>query len=201
MNKERLLMMKNLMDEIQEDKDKLGKFDLCNWIKVDDKDSQAYIDGLKETTPSCGFSACACGWAGVTKEFNDLGLWSKAGYLLYTDAPAEVINSAVEVGIDRFGKPYFSMDNHKIIAGGYYLETDFPASSEFFGLDCYVSEYLFDPDTYGEHLDEDGDENFTKSTFLDYTFPEELVIGEEEEPLPKHVSYRIGLLLGDTTQN
>ena len=64
MNIKRLNMMKALMEQIQEDKDSLAKFDLTSWIDVEDKDLKAYVAGLKETTPSCGFTACACGWAG-----------------------------------------------------------------------------------------------------------------------------------------
>lgn len=137
MHIENLKLMKTMLEEIQEGLPNGVTFDLNVFVRSDDG---APVGDWKN--PSCGFSACALGFASVDSRFRELGLRPNTHddgvYLL--DANGE------DLGLDGF-----------------------KAAEELFESDYDTCCYLFDPehywyvaDEYGldytiSHVEEDGD--------------------------------------------
>jgi len=115
MHIENLKLMKTMLEEIQEGLPKEATFNLGVFILMEDG---APVEDWKN--PSCGFSACALGFASVDSRFRELGLSSGpyANDVCLLDANGE---------------------------DGLY---GFAAAEELFESDYDTCYYLFDPDTY-----------------------------------------------------
>jgi hypothetical protein len=187
MNIERMNMMRDLMVEVSADKAKLAKFNLGNWIRIPSHSVDSYMANLNEKEPSCGFSACACGWAGITPAFNALGFYALANEIIYApNVPVAVVLSGVEF-TDKWIYPSYNSS----VLSGYEAYIGFEATREFFGIGHSMSDYLFEPSTYLAENEPDMD--------FPYDFEPydgKLDVPEEEDDItPEHVICRIDLLL------
>jgi hypothetical protein len=116
MHIENLKLMKTMLEEIQEGLSKGVTFDLNVFILANDVD--LVVDWKN---PSCGFSACALGFASADSRFRELGLrsWTSASEVCLLDADGE------DIGL--YG---------------------FDAAERLFEIDYHTCCYLFDPDEY-----------------------------------------------------
>jgi len=119
-----LKLMKTMLEEIQEGLPKGATFDLEVFIRSGDG---ASVGDWKN--PSCGFSACALGFASVDSRFMELGLRSN----LYTSEVCLLDADGEDIGV-----------------------YDFDAAEMLFEIDYVTCCYLFNPDEYYYIEDEHG---------------------------------------------
>ena len=119
MHIENLKLMKTMLEEIQEGLPDEATFDLKVFIRPWDGSGVALVEDWKNS--SCGFSACALGFASVDSRFRELGLrpWTLANEVCLLDANGE------DIGL--YG---------------------FDAAERLFEIDYSTCCYLFDPDEY-----------------------------------------------------
>jgi len=121
MHIENLKLMKTMLEEIQEGLPNGVTFDLNVFIRLGGGGGGALVEDWKN--PSCGFSACALGFASVDSRFMELGLrpWASANEVCLPD----------DYGSVHLG----------------YL-SGFDAAERLFESDYETCCYLFDPDEY-----------------------------------------------------
>jgi len=126
MNKERMLLLRAKMVQVQEDEKLLRKFNMRQWFNnkpFNELEFGASVP-LGEQLAKCGAAACAFGYACEIPEFKAAGL--------------EIMATRINGDGSNFVEPVFEQ------------RSGFGAAEEFFGISRADAEFLFDPEEYQE---------------------------------------------------